>query len=99
MMRFSQNRLFILALAVLFVFTAVFAGAFVFLHLDHTHDHSEGDCPVCVQIKTVQNLFKCLVPAAAFFLLTEWRAGVLKGPQYSSRFLPDPVLLKVRFNT
>jgi hypothetical protein len=97
MMRFSQSRLFTLALAVLFVFTAVFAGAFVFLHLDH--DHSGGDCPVCVQIKTVQNLFKCLVPAAAFFFLTEGRAGVLKGSQYSLRFLPDPVLLKVRFNT
>jgi hypothetical protein len=67
------------------------------LHLDH--DHSGGDCPVCVQLKTVQNLFKGLVPAAAFSLLTGGRAGVLKGPRYSGRFLPDPVLLKVRFNT
>jgi hypothetical protein len=97
MMRFSQNRLFTIALAVFFVFTVVFAGAFVFLHL--SHDHTGGDCLVCLQIKTLQNLLKGFLPAAVFFLLSGARAGAPKGSQYSGRFLPDPVLLKVRFNT
>jgi hypothetical protein len=98
MLRFSQNRLFTLALAVLFIFAVFFAEAFVFVHLDH--DHSGEDCPVCLQIETAHNLFKALAPVAVFPLRPEGRVAALERFSFfSGLFAPDPVSLKVRFNS
>jgi hypothetical protein len=98
MMRFSQNRLFTLALMAFFIFAVFFAEAFVFVHLDH--DHSGEDCPVCLQIETAHNLFKALAPAIAFFPWPEGRAKTPEGFSFfSGLFSPDPVSLKVRFNS
>jgi hypothetical protein len=103
MIRFPQNRLFLVTLAAFLIFAAFFAGAFVFLHFDYTghdHDHLSGDCLACLQLETAQNLCRGLVPAAAFSSWLEGRARTPEGfSVFSGLFSPDPVSLKVRVNS
>jgi hypothetical protein len=98
MLWFSRNRLFLVALTALFIFAVFFAGAFVFLHFNH--DHTGEDCPVCLQIQNAQNLSRGLAPAPAFFSWPEGRAKTTERLSvFSGLFSPDPVSLKVRFNS
>jgi hypothetical protein len=98
MIWFPWKRLFLVTLAAMFIFTAFFAGAFVLFHIDH--DHSAEGCAVCLQIETAQNLLRGLALAAAF---SSWHEGRAKTPErfsfFSGLFSPDPVSLKVRFNS
>jgi hypothetical protein len=102
MIRFPQNRLFLVTLAAFLIFAAFFAGAFTFFHFypGHDHDHLSGDCLACLQTETARSLCRGLVPAAAFSSLPE---GYAKTPEgfsvFSGLFSPDPVSLKVRFNS
>jgi hypothetical protein len=95
--------LFLVTLAALFIFAAIFAEAFLFVHLGYAHtghDHAGENCSVCLQQETARNLFKTLAPAAAFFPWPEGRAAPPEGFSFfSGLFLPDPVSLKVRFNS
>jgi hypothetical protein len=102
MIRFPQERLFLVTLAAFLIFAALFTETLVFAHLnyDHAgHDHSGENCPVCLRMETARGLFKSPAPVV-FFPWPEGCAAVPEGVSFfSGLFLPDPVSLKVRLNS
>jgi hypothetical protein len=100
MIQFSRSRLLFAVLTAFFILASVFAAAFVFIHLDH--DCTGEDCLVCLRIETVQSLFKssALAAIAALFLRPVRQAKAIERSSfYLTSLLPDPVSLKVRFNS
>jgi hypothetical protein len=93
MFPFPQKRLFVIVLALIVLFTGIFA----FTHLDH--DCTGEDCPLCLQIEIAKQVFKGFGLAAATFLAAGFavngngRAEIVQ--IFSIRFA-SPITLNVK---
>jgi flagellar basal body-associated protein FliL len=66
-----QGRQRLIILAMLLVLAAVSAEAVVFVHFDHhDHDCSGGECPVCLYMQIVRNVFESLGRCGVIAFLT-----------------------------